>query len=194
MHDKKEYLTVGEIANFCRVGRATVHRWVAKNKIKSFKLPSGHTRVESGDFVNFLNEYNMPVPEEFHTANYKRILVVDDDDAVLKSVKDMLEDIDNLNCKIELATGGIQGCLKLGSFKPDVLILDLNMPDLAGLDVANELYHSPSQSSTQVLVITGFADENIFARLKDIGVEKILIKPFNFEDLKKHVLDCCLLS
>jgi len=186
-----EVLSVGKVARYCCVGRATVQRWLADGKIESFKLPSGHKRVKVKDLIDFLNEYDMPVPEEFY-SDFKKILVVDDDKVILKALQKMIERIPDLNVKIELATGGIQGCLKWGSFHPDLVILDLNMPDLGGLDLAKCLYGSDGEEETEVMVISGCVEEKSIEILESIGVDRILKKPFSFAEIQTHVKECLM--
>ena len=57
-------LSFVKIASLCGVGRTTVQRWVRDGKIKSLKRPSRHTCVKVEDFIDFLNEYHMPIPQE----------------------------------------------------------------------------------------------------------------------------------
>jgi len=54
-------LTTGNIANYCQVTKSTVIQWINSDKLKVFKLPSGHYRIDVTDFKDFLERWNMPV-------------------------------------------------------------------------------------------------------------------------------------
>jgi excisionase family DNA binding protein len=54
-------LTTGNIADYCQVTKSTVLAWINDNKLKAFRLPSGHYRIDVNDFKDFLVKWNMPV-------------------------------------------------------------------------------------------------------------------------------------
>ena len=54
-------LTTGDIASYCGVTRTGVVRWIQENKIKAFRTPGGHYRVQKDDFRNFLANFDMPI-------------------------------------------------------------------------------------------------------------------------------------
>lgn len=181
-----EILSVGKIAKMCHVGRATVQRWINDGKIKAFTLPSGHFRVRCEDFLQFLRQYNMPVPEELNVSA-RKILIVDDDEDIVDLVRQVITGIPDLSVDIRSANSGVQACLQLGVFKPELLILDLRMPDVDGLEVARGIYHSPDLEGTQVLVITGYATDENMSTLKAMGIGSVLTKPFQFDELTRLV-------
>jgi len=54
-------LTSRDIANYCQVSKSTVLEWIKSGRLKAFRLPSGHYRVDKKDFREFLEKWNMPV-------------------------------------------------------------------------------------------------------------------------------------
>lgn len=54
-------LTSRNIAAYCQVSKSTVLEWIKSNRLKAFRLPSGHYRIDKKDFKDFLERYNMPV-------------------------------------------------------------------------------------------------------------------------------------
>ena len=52
------------IAVYCQVSKSTVLKWVNDGKLKAFRLPSGHYRIEKEDFRDFLERYDIPIKEE----------------------------------------------------------------------------------------------------------------------------------
>ncbi len=54
-------LTSRDIAEYCQVSKSTVLGWIKSGKLESFKLPSGHHRIDKDDFREFLERWHMPV-------------------------------------------------------------------------------------------------------------------------------------
>ena len=54
-------LTSRDIANHCQVSKSTVLEWIKSDKLKAFRLPSGHYRIDKKDFKDFLVKWDMPV-------------------------------------------------------------------------------------------------------------------------------------
>ncbi len=54
-------LTTKDIAAYCQVSKSTVIQWIKDDKLKVFRLPSGHNRIDVKDFKDFLVTWNMPV-------------------------------------------------------------------------------------------------------------------------------------
>jgi excisionase family DNA binding protein len=54
-------LTSKDIAAYCQVSKSTVMEWITSGKLKAFRLPSGHNRIDKKDFKDFLVRWNMPV-------------------------------------------------------------------------------------------------------------------------------------
>ena len=61
---KENHITVKDTADYCMVSRVTVRRWVRDGKLFAMKLPSGHYRITTAGFRDFLERYNMPIKEE----------------------------------------------------------------------------------------------------------------------------------
>lgn len=59
-HDKTR-LTSKDIAAYCQVSKSTVLGWIKSDRLKAFRLPSGHYRIEIPEFKAFLIRWNMPV-------------------------------------------------------------------------------------------------------------------------------------
>jgi len=56
-------LTSGLVAEYCQVSKSTVLEWIKTGQLKAFALPSGHYRIDKGDFKEFLEKWNIPLKE-----------------------------------------------------------------------------------------------------------------------------------
>jgi excisionase family DNA binding protein len=54
-------LTSRDIANYCQVSKSTVLEWIKSDRLKAFRLPSGHYRIDKKDFKDFLVKWDMPI-------------------------------------------------------------------------------------------------------------------------------------
>jgi excisionase family DNA binding protein len=58
---EKIRLTSRDIAAYCQVSKSTVLEWIKSGRLKAFRLPSGHYRIDKKDFGEFLEKFNMPI-------------------------------------------------------------------------------------------------------------------------------------
>jgi PAS domain S-box-containing protein len=109
-----------------------------------------------------------------------RILVVDDD----KSIRDMLTKAlaEAGPYLVEEASNGIEACIKLGTYRPDLLILDMFMPEMDGLEVCRTIKSETEFSDMNVIITTGFPDHQKLKEVAALGFDRIHYKPFNLPD------------
>jgi excisionase family DNA binding protein len=183
-------LTTGEIAKYCHVTHRGVLKWVESGKLKAYRTPGKHSRVSIEDFLNFLKEYNMPVPLELQPASLlKKVLIVDDDRGIVHSLRRILM-LENKYI-IEEAFDGFEAGKKFTAFQPDLIILDIHMPALDGFQVYANIRQDPNSKNTKILIISGVSEPNEIQKIMDLGADGFLQKPFTNEALKgqiEHVL------
>ena len=97
--------------------------------------------------------------------NTRKMLVADDDPAVVRLLASRCTD---MGFSVETASNGIQALLMARRSQPDVVIIDVNMPEVDGLSVCTRLLE-PDSKPLDVIVITGTADPVTIARCKSLG-------------------------
>ena len=177
---KLNYLTTGKIAKYCEVNVKTVLKWIEDKELESHALPSGKNRVPRESFVSFLKRFNLPVPQELEVSGSPRILIVDDEANVIQGIMRSLKTADYI---IDSALNGFDAGQKLITFKPDMVLLDICMPGMDGVEVLRRLRASNETRHIKVIVISGYVDAETEEILKQIGVEGIISKPFYREEL-----------
>jgi CheY-like chemotaxis protein len=90
---------------------------------------------------------------------------------------------------IREAVNGAEACLMLGNDPPELLILDIHMPDMDGLEVCRQIRKTPSLFGVKVIIITGHTESVRAAAIKDLGFTNILAKPFRPQELIQLVED-----
>ncbi len=115
----------------------------------------------------------------------RRILVVDDDPLI----RDLLSDVltSNRSCTVEEASNGIEACIRLGTFHPDLLILDLFMPGMNGLEVCRVIRNDPEFRGLRILVVTGHSSHTSLDEIRRMGKTDVLFKPFDMQEFLKKV-------
>ncbi len=182
--DGSRPLTTGEVASLCHVTINAVKKWIGAGKIKAFATPGGHFRIKVEDLEVFLSKYNMALKDELYSRRM-RILIADDEPDVVEFLKSALLAIDS-NYEIETASDGYEALIKIGGFKPSLLILDIRMPRIDGFEVLKKLRENQRTKSTKVLAITAFGQEDAIKAIK-AGANAYLTKPLQMKCLKEQV-------
>lgn len=181
-----KYLSTGDIARYCEVNVTTVKRWIREGHLKGFQTPMGHFKVVKTDFIQFLRENHMPIDESILGSTELKVLVIDDDPGMIKTIVLTLESL-NFNLRVDTATDGYDGLMKIGNAVPNLLILDLNMPKIDGYEVIKRVKNTEDYKSAEIMVVSSTLNEETEKKLIDIGVSKYLKKPFKLSELKEEV-------
>lgn len=181
---KAGLMTAGEVAAHCHVSYQAVKQWVTSGKLKAYFTPGRHRRIRVEDFREFLQKYDMP-PLEETSASKRRVLIVDDDPAIVHLLTRFFGKMGEYD--LATAEDGFDAGIQMTSFRPDLVVLDLMMPNLDGFTVCRKIKSAPATRDIQVLVITGYCTgENVQKALK-CGADDCLAKPFKMGELKKRV-------
>jgi signal transduction histidine kinase/ActR/RegA family two-component response regulator len=114
-----------------------------------------------------------------------KILLVDDDSLVRQV---LVEALSIPRCYlIEEATNGIEASIRLGTYRPDLLILDIFMPEMDGLEVCRSIRAEPELAGMKVIITTGFPGHPKLDELAALGFTHVLAKPFNIPELLRAV-------
>ena len=109
-----------------------------------------------------------------------RVLLVEDDLCIISSIQRNLRPY---RIELEVAFHGFHGVSEALSFKPDLVVTDLQMPLASGEELMQCLAHIPRTRSVPIIVITGRPGVTFSRRMKELGVVALLAKPIPFETL-----------
>lgn len=176
-------LTSGDVAKLCNVNFRTVLRWIERGDLSAYKLPGrGDSRIRIDDFLEFLADHQMPVPEGFRPEQ-RKVLVVDDEAHMARSIRRVLM---KEKYEVKIANDGFRAGTYLGTFAPSVVTLDLQMPGLSGFDVLSFIRQTSGLEKVRILVVSGL-DEDSLKEALSAGADDYLTKPFRNEDLAAKV-------
>jgi len=118
-----------------------------------------------------------------------KILIVDDDEAIREMLIEALTLNRDRPYLIEEASNGIEATIKLGTYRPDLLILDIFMPEMDGLEVCRIIKNEVELSDMQVIVSTGYPDHTKLNEMAKMGFTNVISKPFDLMEFVKRVED-----
>lgn len=105
-----------------------------------------------------------------------RILAIDDS----KTIRAMLSRcLTNAGLECEVAVDGVDGVAKYQSYRPDVVITDINMPELDGFGVIEALRSAPIHATEPILVLTTESAQDLRQRAQQAGATGWIVKPFD---------------
>jgi len=117
-----------------------------------------------------------------------KILLVDDNEAVLEMVKQALT-IER-HYMVEQARGGNEALIKIGIYHPDLLILDIFMPQMDGVEVCREIQKHPELYDMKVIILTGYPEHDKVKEVAEMGFTNVVPKPLmDLREFMKEVDD-----
>jgi two-component system, OmpR family, phosphate regulon response regulator PhoB len=114
----------------------------------------------------------------------KRVLIVEDEANILLSLVFVLE---QEGYDVRSATTGRDGLAEMTRERPDLVILDLMLPDVSGYEVCQQARRDPALADTPILVLTARAQEAERQKGLAVGATEYLTKPFRVAELRDRV-------
>ena len=103
----------------------------------------------------------------------KTILIVDDEPFNVSILSELLSKYKSITAK-----NGQEALLRANNFKPDLIILDIMMPEMDGFEVAKRLKENPLTNNIPIIFVTAKSDVNSFIEGFDVGGDEFITKPY----------------
>jgi len=181
----KDFYTTHEVSKFCDVYPTTVINWIKEGMLPAYTTAGGHRRIKRDDLLNLMKKNNMPIPDELLKGDKFRVLVIDDDARILKMIKTVLSSEEQFD--IETATSGFQAGLLISKWLPDVILLDMLMPEMDGFEVCRQLRTDEKTKDIPVIAITVLKGPKEIKKMFSSGITDYVTKPFKADELLKKV-------
>ena len=146
----------------------------------------GHRRINKVDLEVFMTKQGIPIPKDESVGTKRKILVVDDDPIIVETIVQALEE-DEYGYEVISASDGFEAGLQVNHFQPDLLILDIMMPDIKGYDVCKKIKSNEETKGTKIIVLSAYLDEEKFNKMKKNGADVCFSKPLPLSQLKEEV-------
>ncbi len=183
--NNKEYYSTVEAAKLLGVSVRTVQLWVENGSLEAWKTAGGHRRIVSSSVDDYISAQNIDTEQR---NAHKTILVVEDNPTVSKFYEAAINSW-KLPIDVIVKNDGFEGLVEIGRKVPDLVISDVYMPGMDGLQMIRSMYKSNLLNSEQIIIISGLTDESIQDRGGiPAGVDSFS-KPVDIEQLKHAVIN-----
>ncbi len=190
----KTVFTTGEAAKVCKVSQQTIIRCFDSGQLKGFRVPgSRFRRIPREQLFSFMKENG--IPTDALDSGKRKVLIVDDDEELVELLVDVFER--DRRFDIRTANNGFDAGMLVKDFRPDVVVLDVMLPDINGREVCQRVRSDSSLDDVQIICISGMVEADKVAELKLAGANDFMQKPFAVEKLIERaceLLDLQLVS
>lgn len=185
---KQQFIGPSEVAELLNVNAMTVRRMSDKGLLPYSVTPGGHRRYKATDVDEYCQKNGIKTRSKKITE--RKILIVDDDQQILDLLVLFTKSIDP-KIRIEVAVDGFKAGLKVMEFEPQVIVTDIMMPNVDGIEVCKHIKKSGATRDIKVVGITGTDDQVLINQFLNAGGHSCLFKPLNkkkYTDLLKELL------
>lgn len=188
-HLMKTVFTTGEAAKICNVSQQTIIRCFDSGQLKGFRVPgSRFRRIPREVLYKFMKDNG--IPTDALESGKRKALVVDDDVELVELLRDVL--ISDGRFEVRVANNGFDAGMMVREYHPDVIVLDVMLPDINGKEVCQRVRSDSALDDVQIICISGMVERDKIEELKEAGANDFLQKPFEVETLVNRI--CTLLD
>jgi excisionase family DNA binding protein len=176
----KTVFTTGEAAKICKVSQQTIIRCFDNGQLKGFRVPgSRFRRIPREMLYKFMKDNG--IPTDALESGRRKVLLVDDDTELVEVMTKFLEEDGRFEVKI--ATTGFDAGMLVKEYRPDMLVLDVMLPDINGKEVCQRVRADSTMEDVRILCISGMIEEDKIQDLRLAGADDFMHKPFDAEML-----------
>ena len=185
----KTVFTTGEAAKICKVSQQTIIRCFDNGQLKGFRVPgSRFRRIPREALYKFMKDNG--IPTDALESGKRKVLLVDDDLELVEVMTKFLEEDGRF--EVRVAGNGFDAGMMVKEYRPDIIVLDVMLPDINGKEVCHRVRADLSLEDVRILCISGMIEEDKIQELKLSGADDFLHKPFDIEELIDRM--CTLLE
>lgn len=199
---KQQYLSTKQVAMILGVSVSTVQNLVEKGLLQAWKTSGGHRRIHQESLRQLQHKYGTQPdnttdlealsPRSSQVRAIKPVvLVVEDDPFMLEVYRNALSKYSD-HIVAKFCEEGISALLQIGAQKPNLLILDLNMPNVDGFEVLKSIQSSGYSNKMQILVVSGLSDKELAGRNEELSSFTFVKKPISAQFLDGYM--ACFMS
>lgn len=173
----KSIYTTHEVSRLLHVNPRSVINWIEQDLLPSYRTPGGHRRIRREDLLAFLRKHQIPTPPSLVDGKFS-MLIVEDEEEISQMMKTYFER--DGTYQVATASDGITALIEVGRVKPDLLILDIMIPGVDGIEVCRRIKANNS-NSTVIIAISGQPEAE--TKILHAGADVFLPKPIDLDKL-----------
>src|SRR5262249_19313119 len=171
----KTVFTTGEAAKICKVSQQTIIRCFDNGQLKGFRVPgSRFRRIPREALYKFMKDNG--IPTDALESGKRKVLLVDDDPDLVELMHRMLEEDGRF--EVKTPRNGFDAGMRVKAYRPDIIVLDVMLPDINGKEVCQRVRADPSLEDVRILCISGMVEDDKIQELRLAGADFFLHKPF----------------
>ena len=176
----KTVFTTGEAAKICKVSQQTIIRCFDNGQLKGFRVPgSKFRRIPREALYKFMKDNG--IPTDALESGKRKVLLVDDDADLVDLMTKVLEEDGRF--EVRIASNGFDAGMMVKEYRPDLIILDVMLPDINGKEVCHRVRSDSSLEEVRIICISGLIEDDKVSELKLAGADAFLHKPFDVDHL-----------
>jgi excisionase family DNA binding protein len=176
----KTVFTTGEAAKICKVSQQTIIRCFDNGQLKGFRVPgSKFRRIPREALYKFMKDNG--IPTDALENGKRKVLLVDDDVEIVELINKALDDDGRFEVKI--AANGFDAGMMVKEYRPDLIILDVMLPDINGKEVCHRVRADSNLEEVRIICISGMVEDDKIQELRLAGADDFIHKPFDVDVL-----------
>src|ERR1700678_1252135 len=185
----KTVFTTGEAAKICKVSLQTIIRCFDNGQLKGCRVPgSRFRRIPRESLYKFMKDNG--IPTDALESGKRKVLLVDDDPELVEMMGKALQEDGRF--EVRIASNGFDAGMMVKEYRPDLIILDVMLPDINGKEVCQRVRADTTLEDVRILCISGMIEEDKVQELRLSGADDFLPKPFEIDVLIDRM--CSLLE
>ena len=182
----KTVFTTGEAAKICKVSQQTIIRCFDNGTLKGFRVPgSRFRRIPWRELYDFMRDNG--IPTDALESGKRKVLIVDDDQDLVELLSDTFQRDGRF--EIKTANNGFDAGMLVKEFRPDLVVLDIMLPDINGKEVCQRIRGDSTMDKVKVICISGMVEQDKVNDLKAAGADDFMQKPFDVGRLLDRACD-----
>jgi len=187
INQSTDFCTTREASRILGISVRTAQLWVENGTLEAWKTEGGHRRISLASVRRLQQSRhttsNSVAVEPARGNDRMNILVVEDDNVLIRLYKSQIESW-GLPLTVATAHNGIEALILIGRLSPDLLITDLQMPELDGFTMLRTLTRTPYREGMEIVVVTGMDVDDIETAGGLPDDIKVFQKPVHFAELR----------
>jgi two-component system, OmpR family, response regulator len=180
----KTVFTTGEAAKICKVSQQTIIRCFDNGSLKGFRVPgSRFRRIPRDQLYAFMKDNG--IPTDALESGKRKLLIVDDDEGLVELMSESFARDGRFD--IKTANNGFDAGMLVREFRPDLVVLDVMLPDINGKEVCQRIRSDNNMDAVKIICISGMIEQDKINELRGAGADDFMNKPFEID----HLVDRC---
>ena len=180
-----EYCGTSYAAKLLNLSVGTVQTLVEKNELEAWKTQGGHRRISLQSIRHYQSRASLSPNDIYQDGKRLKVMVVEDDELTRIMFQKHFDQWD-LSIDATITASAVEALLDISVLKPQVLITDLRMPGIDGVEMLRQLNSHPLFAQMSVIVITGLSDEEIAVYGELPAGSHVLRKPIDMGWLRGY--------